>query len=300
MYKRQAFNATKDSVIGTCIDGFHKNPAHQRKMLDNPNNLPYTTDIQIEHLTIELNVTAIIDPDGNYLGNSLEWSDVTETRAQENKSVQLQGAIDQSGTPSMMIDRDFIITYANQATMNLLKEHENTFRQKWPGFVATEDAVIGTCIDGFHKNPAHQRKLLDDPRNLPYSADIKVEHLTFQLNVTSIMDVNNNYIGNALEWQDVTSAREKSIEVGRLSSAVEGMTTNLMMADLKGNIVYANPSVISMLRRREAQLREVLPSFNVDGIVGTNFDTFHKNPSHQQNLLGNANNMPYTLSLIHI
>ena len=291
------FKADEESVIGSNIDGFHKNPAHQRKLLDDPNNLPYKTDIQIKHLSFELNVTAIMDAGGEYIGNALEWQDVTEARAQENKAAQLQGAIDQSATASMMIDRDFNITYANAATLALLKEHEVTFAQNWPGFKADEESVMGTNIDSFHKNPSHQRKLLADPNNLPYKTDIQIMHLTFELNVTAIMDANGEYIGNALEWQNVTDIRAKSVEVGRLTSAVEGMTTNLMMADNQGNIVYANPSVEKMLKRREAQLRTVLPSFSVDNMVGTNFDTFHKNPAHQQNLLGNPDNMPYTTEI---
>ena len=291
--KWPGFKADPDVIIGTCIDGFHKNPAHQRQLLDDTNNLPYKTDINIEHLTFELNVTAVLDAQGDYIGNSLEWQDVTEVRAATNKAVQLQGAIEQSGTPSMLIDRDFNITYANQATLELLKKHEATFAQKWPGFKADPDIIIGTCIDGFHKNPAHQRQLLDDTNNLPYKTDINIEHLTFELNVTAVLDAQGNYIGNSLEWQDVTEVRAKSVEVGRLMSAVEGMSTNLMMADLQGNIVYANPSVSAMLRKREAQLKTVLPAFSVDTMVGTNFDSFHQNPAHQQNLLGNPDNMPY-------
>ncbi|REL35316.1 methyl-accepting chemotaxis protein [Thalassotalea euphylliae] len=291
------FVADKAKVVGSCIDIFHVKPEHQRALLSDPSNLPWKTDIQIEHLTIELNVTAINDADGEYIGNSLEWQDVTDARAQENKAVQLQGAVDQSSTPSMFIDRDFNITYANKATLDLLKRHEATFAQKWPGFSADESALIGACIDVFHVKPEHQRKLLSDPSNLPWTTDIHIEHLTFQLNVTAINDVSGNYIGNALEWHDVTEARTKALEVGRLMSAVEGMTTNLMMADLQGNIVYANPSVIKMLARREDDLRKVFPSFSASNIVGTNFDIFHKNPAHQQNLLGDMKNMPYTTEI---
>jgi methyl-accepting chemotaxis protein len=288
------FKADPDVIIGTNIDTFHKNPAHQRQLLSDPSNLPYVTDIQIKHLSFELNVTAITDSAGTYIGNSLEWKDVTEARAQENKSAQLQGAIDQSATANIMIDRDFNITYANKATLDLLKEHERTFAENWPGFTADPEVIIGTNIDSFHKNPAHQRKLLSDPNNLPYKTDIQIKHLSFELNVTAITDSSGAYIGNSLEWQDVTQVREKSVEVGRLTSAMEGMTTNLMMADSTGLIVYANPAVSAMLRRRETQLQKALPSFRVDTMVGTNFDTFHKNPAHQQNLLGNPSNLPYT------
>jgi len=69
------------------------------------------------------------------------------------------------------------------------------------------------------------------------------------------------------------------------------------MADCDGNIVYANPAVIKMLQRRESQIKSVLPHFSVNSILGTNFDSFHQNPAHQQNLLGNVDNLPYTAEI---
>jgi len=291
--KYPGFVATESALLGACIDGFHKDPSHQRKLLDDPKNLPWKADIQVEHLTFELNVTAIIDGDGNYVGNSLEWQHVTEARAAANKAAQLQGAIDQSGTASMMIDRDLQITYYNKATLSLLQTHEATFAKVWPGFRASDDFLMGNCIDNFHANPAHQRKILGDINNLPWQSDINVADLIFQLSVTGIVNLEGEHIGCALEWQDMTSERANQIEVGRLSSAVEGMTTNLMMADTKGNIVYVNPSANTMMLRREAQLRTVLPALRAEKIVGSNFDIFHKNPAHQQNLLSNPDNLPY-------
>jgi len=76
------FDATQ--LIGQSIDQFHKNPSHQRQMLSDPNNLPYQTDIAVGPLKFNLNVTAVVDSSGNYTGNFLEWSDVTELRVSEN------------------------------------------------------------------------------------------------------------------------------------------------------------------------------------------------------------------------
>ena len=216
---------------------------------------------------------------------------------QSNTSVDIGdfilGALEQSGTAFMMIDRDFVITYVNQSTMDLLEKHESTFQKKWPSFSAQKDKIIGACIDGFHVKPEHRRKLLSDPNNLPWGTDIQIEDVIIELNVTAIFDKSGEYVGNSLEWQDVTQARNNTIEVGRLTSAVEGMTTNLMMADPDGNIVYANPAVLEMLQSREEVLQSVLPSFRANSIVGTNFDSFHANPHHQRNLLGNPENLPY-------
>ncbi|UTA47661.1 methyl-accepting chemotaxis protein [Simiduia sp. 21SJ11W-1] len=287
------FSASEDYMIGKCIDDFHKKPEHQRRILNDPSNLPYRTDIQVADLIIELNVSSIMGDDGSYIGCTLEWNDVTAIRETEDRGVRLQGAVDQSTTALMMVDRNFEITYMNQASLKLLKEHEAVFQKKWPTFRADESFMMGACIDMFHKNPAHQRKMLDDPSILPYTTDIHIEDLTFSLGVSAIYSRTGDYIGNCLEWSDVSELRKRQLEVGRLSSAVEGMTTNLMMADTKGNIVYMNPSVGQMLKKREAKIQTVLPSFRVDKIVGTNFDSFHKNPAHQQNLLGNPDNLPY-------
>ncbi len=277
-------------VMGSNIDMFHKNPAHQRTMLANPANLPYSTNIQIAHLTMKLNVTAMMDANGEYIGNALEWADITEEIAKENHVARLQGAIDSSAQATMMVDRDFIVTYVNQSTKDLLMKNQMQFSVVFPGFNAVN--IVGTCIDVFHKNPAHQRQLLADPGNLPYQTDISVGDLKFELNVSATMDNEGNYVGNSLEWRDVTEVRMKELDVARLQSAVDGAQANLMICDTDLVITYANPSVVKMMGSRAEALRVVFPGFDARNLVGQCIDQFHKNPAHQRQLLGNAANLP--------
>ena len=279
-----------EKLIGTCIDIFHCNPAHQRQMLADPANLPYSTDIVVGPLTFRINVNAMNDDAGEYIGNSLEWSDVTQARAAENEAIRLKGTVDSAMTAIMMVDRDFNITYANESTINLLRKNETELRQAFPGFSA--DKIVGANIDTFHKNPGHQRQMLADPNNLPYQTDIEVGPLKFNLNVTAIMDASGNYIGNALEWADVTEVRKKEMEVARLQSAVDGANSNLMLCDADLNIVYANPAVVQMLSARETELRKIWPSLDTKNLVGQNIDQFHKNPAHQRGLLSDPARLP--------
>jgi methyl-accepting chemotaxis protein len=278
-------------LIGTCIDIFHSNPAHQRQMLGNPDNLPFSTDIQVGSLVFRINVNAIHDHEGDYIGNSLEWSDVTTLRARQNDARRLQGTVDGAMSAIMMIDRDFNITYANEATHKLLRDHEDVLNKLFPGFSA--ENIVGINIDIFHKNPSHQRKLLADPNNLPYQTDIQVGPLKFELNVTAIIDIEGNYIGNALEWSDVTATRKKEVEVARLQSAVDGATSNLMLCDADLNITYVNPAVIEMLAKRQGELRSVWPGLDAHNLVGQNIDKFHKHPQHQRALLGDPSRLPF-------
>ena len=283
------------NLIGANIDTFHKNPAHQRQLLSNPANLPYTTDIEVGPLKFRLNVTAMIDDAGNYIGNTLEWADVTEALAKESEVTRLQGTVDGAMTAIMMIDRDLIVTYANDATLNILREHAPALREVYPGF--DPEKLIGACIDMFHKNPAHQRQLLSNPSNLPYSTDINVGPLIFRINVTAIMDAKGEYVGNALEWSDVTEIRKKELEVARLMSAVDGAEANLMLCDEDLNITYANPAVVNMLANRQAELRKIWPSLDTNNLIGQNIDQFHKNPAHQRALLQDKSRLPATAEI---
>jgi len=203
---------------------------------------------------------------------------------------KLRGAIDGAMTAIMMVDRDFVVTYANQSTQTLLKSHEEALREIYPGFNA--DNLMGSCIDRFHKNPQHQRQLLSDPANLPFQTDISVGPLKFALNVTAIIDADGNYVGNTLEWSDVTEQRARETDVARLQSAVDGAQTNLMLCDTDLNITYVNPAVVEMLIKREDTLRKLFPGFDARNLVGSNIDQFHKNPAHQRSLLSDPKRLP--------
>ncbi|MDA9556138.1 methyl-accepting chemotaxis protein [Vibrio sp.] len=288
------FTASADWLLGQCIDQFHKDPSHQRRLLDDPTNLPYSTDITIGSIKIELNVSAIMDKDGHYVGSTLEWQNVTDVRKRENEIATLQASVKQAQTAMVMVDRDLIITYANDKTVELFKECEAEFRTVWHDFTASSEWLLGRCIDNFHKNPEHQRRLLANPDNLPYTTDIKVASIRIQLNVSAIHNNEGEYIGSTLEWKNVTQERQREIEVGRLASAVNGMTTNLMMSDLEGLITYINPSLEKLLRSREHALAQIFPGFSVDNLIGKNIDIFHKHPEHQRSIIFNPDKLPYT------
>ncbi|WP_440905971.1 methyl-accepting chemotaxis protein [Catenovulum sp. SX2] len=77
----------------------------------------------------------------------------------------------------------------------------------------------------------------------------------------------------------------KSAELANLANALKICQANVMMADNDLNIVYVNDENLSMLRKRQAQIRQVLPNFDADKLVGTCVDIFHKQPSHQRQML---------------
>lgn len=145
--------------------------------------------------------------------DALEESEMAVSSVkQENDFINVMAkALDGAVTAIMMVDRDFTITYANRSTLTMLSEHEATLKNAFPGFSVRN--LVGSNIDAFHKNPKHQRQLLSDPDNLPYTADIKVGPLSFRLNVTGMFDNNGAYVGNMLEWHNVTEEKLRNADI---------------------------------------------------------------------------------------
>jgi len=80
--------------------------------------------------------------------------------------------------------------------------------------------------------------------------------------------------------------RARAAEDLRIRTALDDVTTSVMIADADLNIIYANRPLMEMLGRAEQDLRRDLPNFDMQTLVGSNIDIFHKHPPHQRRLLG--------------
>ena len=165
---------------------------------------------------------------------------LADEAAQMQDKVFKAVAFDTSVSAIMMIDRDFVVTHINEATRELLRKHRETFKGAWPNF--DDEAIIGTCIDMFHQNPDHQRRLLADPSRLPYRTDISVADVKIELNVGGIFDADGEYVGNTLEWKDVTEERTNS-------GIIDAIRRNQAVAEynLDGKIIAANDTFLDIM-----------------------------------------------------
>ena len=202
-----------DNIIGKNIDIFHKNPAHQRHLLGDERNLPYSTVIRLGPEALELNVSGI------YRGRKLQrlmlsWMIVT---AREN----LKQMVDLMPINVMMCDpKEFKINFANQTSLKTLKSIEHLLPIK-------AENVVGACIDVFHKVPAHQRGILGDPRNLPYSSVISLGPEKLELNVAAIVDTRGYYVGPMVSWNVVTAQHQLAANVLEATKIVASTSTEM-------------------------------------------------------------------------
>ena len=170
-------------------------------------------------------------------------ADITEQVNERDAALKLTQLVEKAEGAVMMVDRDFLITYANESTVEMLNKYADIFKKIWPTFDPSN--VMGTCIDMFHKDPSHQRKMLSDPANLPYKTDIEVGPLTFALSVSAQMDSNGEYVGNALEWKNVTDERSRAVRETKIAEfqEVEVEKLSAVMAEIANGDLTQNYEV---------------------------------------------------------
>ncbi|MCQ8896786.1 methyl-accepting chemotaxis protein [Limnobacter humi] len=240
-----------------------------------------------------------LNGDAKVLAETLNtWLKTQSTDQQKAAEHERQAlAVDAVSTNVMIADANYKIVYVNRALSDMLITAQSDIQKDLPQFDARN--IVGVNIDIFHKNPAHQRGMLDRLTST-YTTQLTIGGRYFNLIVTPVLDGTGARTGTVVEWKDrtqevLTQQREQAqaeaaARIARenltIRIALDSVTTNVMIANADGIITYLNPALHDMLSRNEAMIRSVLPAFNMKTLLGTNFDVFHKNPAHQRNLLG--------------
>jgi len=178
-------------------------------------------------------------------GEARWTAEAAELRAKLAEAIKAQTTIDNITTAVMMVDRDFIITYANRATETLLSTYAAEFVKVWPKF--DPDRILGSCIDIFHKDPSHQRKMLTDPSKLPYHTVIAIGPLYFSLAVSASYDHEGKYVGNILEWAEITKQHQYTLSNVYYRNQIEAISKSqaVIEFDADGTIRTANQNFLS-------------------------------------------------------
>ena len=245
-----------DEVVGANIDVFHEEPARQRRVLADPKNLPYEARIEIGDEIATLLVSPIYDHMDNYSGPMVTWNFITDEVRLEAERSRITSMVENSPTAVILADKEFNITYINPAMKKALER----IAEHLPIPI---DEVVGANIDVFHEEPARQRRVLADPKNLPYEARIEIGDEIATLLVSPIYDHMDNYSGPMVTWNFITDEVRLEAERSRITSMVENSPSALILADTEFNITYINPA----MRKAFERIAEHLP-IPIDEVVG--------------------------------
>jgi len=193
----KTFGVGLDEILGGSIHRFHHDPKKIEKILRNPKALPHNAQFTFGSVTLKADINRITNDRGQLLGYVVNWDDVSERVRVEAEVARVTSMMENAPVNVIFADRDMTIQYLNPASINTLK----TLEQHLP---VRAEQMVGRSIDIFHKNPAHQRRILGDASNLPHRALIHVGPESLDLLVSPIFNQNREYIGAMVTWSVVT------------------------------------------------------------------------------------------------
>jgi len=173
---------------------------------------------------IQATYNALRDADGRTTKVIKFANDLTTMVKARREASLFVPMVESAAINLMRCDLDFTITYLNPASLATLKRIEEYLPVR-----ASE--VKGSLIDIFHKDPAHQRRILSNDRNLPHRAIIKLGPETLDLNAVAIYDEDGKYAGPMVNWSIITDqvqmADEFEASIMKIANVVSSSSTEL-------------------------------------------------------------------------
>ncbi len=178
-----------------------------------------------------------------------------------NKLIQevtrIKIALDNVSTGVMIADNERTIIYANQAIINLLTKVEADLRKEWPNF--SVDALIGSNIDQFHKQPANQANMIASATGIFKSSLIMHGH-HFVVTASPVTDKDGHRLGTAAEWLERTNEVAMEHELSSImATAIMGDLSNRFdLRDLTGFYRELGEGLNQLLHTCEISLNDVV------------------------------------------
>lgn len=133
-------------------------------------------------------------------------TDITAQKRDAAENARIRAMMDNMAAAVTYADNNFVITYANPAAIELLRKVESFLPVR-------ADQIVGQSIDVFHKHPDHQRRVLNNPKNLPFNGQIKIGPEYFSLQANSIFGQDGQVVGTLVAWNLITQRIESERQV---------------------------------------------------------------------------------------
>lgn len=159
-------------------------------------------------------------------------------------ALRMKQLVANASIPFMMADENGIIIYINDATTKFFSKLEHLLPCK-------VSEIVGKNFDFFHKNPAHQRGMLSDPKKyFPRTTEMNLGEYRLRVSAFGIFDEDDNFVGPAVTWEDATAEAEVKKHINYLYQ-VPGP---VMAIDPDFNVKFMNTAGAELLNKTPEEL----------------------------------------------
>ena len=171
--------------------------------------------------------------------------DINDSARRANEALRITNALNNASTGIMIADNDLCIIYMNQSVQKMMKDAESDIKKDLPNFNA--DTLLGANIDVFHKNPAHQRQMLQTFTST-FKTSIVIGGRSFRLSANPVFSEAGQRLGASVEWIDATAEVKVQEEIQEMvSAAIAGDLSQRISLDGKEGFMKSLAVSVNML-----------------------------------------------------
>lgn len=173
------------------------------------------------------------------------------------KSERIHQALNSVNSNVMIADTDLNIVYMNEAVGQLFREAESDIRKGLPRFDSSK--LMGSCIDMFHKNPAHQRGILAGLKTT-HAGEFELGGRTLRVVANPVFGADGERLGTVVEWTDRTQELAVESEVQYVvDSALAGdLSKRITMDDKSGFVANLSQGVNQLVGVAERVIEDTV------------------------------------------
>jgi methyl-accepting chemotaxis protein len=159
--------------------------------------------------------------------------ELADSRRVAIENTRIRKALDIAAANVMVADASHHIIYVNESLHRMLSDAQADIRRELPAFDA--QALVGSNIDQFHSNPAHQQAVLASLKDT-HKTRLTLGGRKLDLVINPVVENNGNRLGTVVEWSDRTQELRMEQELqDMLSAVVNGdLTTRIDLAGKAG------------------------------------------------------------------
>ncbi|MDO9103780.1 MAG: methyl-accepting chemotaxis protein [Methylovulum sp.] len=184
-------------------------------------------------------------------------SQLAESRQLAADALRINRALDNVQSGVMVANADFNIIYMNRSVENMFKKAEQDIRKQLPDFNA--DKLMGANIDFFHKNPAHQRGMLEKLTG-PFRSELMIGGHNMIVVANPVIREDGERIGFVAEWLDRTAEIKIEQEISGIvdGAALGDFTQRINEQDKTGFFLALGQSINRLMATSSIGLNEVV------------------------------------------
>ena len=145
---------------------------------------------------------------------------IDEDRRMTQEAFRINSALNNATTCMLITDKNYRIIYLNDAAKRLFSTEANHIRKDLHNFHA--DHLLGANMNNFHKNPEHQRQLLNQLKGTHHSR-VVIGGVTLDHVITPVVNEHGERLGMVVEFTNKTLEVATEQEINKvIQAASEG------------------------------------------------------------------------------